>query len=288
MGRRSARSVRYSPGDSARSKGQQRSLLRYGHDALFDEDTHFGHCRRPAGRSFRTALRRAGHVQDDLRNGLLRDDEYRQPAGFFQKRDADYDRMEDRGANNLCARGERLRRRSRDSMAARRLGNRPLGARDRRVGAVGRRQRRSLFRSGPDGPGRALLGSVRAGTSGRSDPRNDEGPYSPCGARGHRFRGVRRDPGHGARRDAALDGNESGRGSRGEQFPDAVPVRPDARRSRPAEDSGNDGDGSGLSGRAGRRLLEGYGGDRPLRRGRATLRARNAAVRGRAQDRALA
>lgn len=56
----------------------------------------------------------------------------------------------------------------------------------------------------------------------------------------------------------------------------------------PAEDSGNDGDGSGLSGRAGRRLLEGYGGDRPLRRGRATLRARNAAVRGRAQDRALA
>lgn len=97
-------------------------------------------------------------------------------AGFFQKRDADYDRMEDRGANNLCARGERLRRRSRDSMAARRLGNRPLGARDRRVGAVGRRQRRSLFRSGPDGPGRALLGSVRAGTSGRSDPRNDRGP----------------------------------------------------------------------------------------------------------------
>ena len=118
--------------------------------------------------------------------------------------------------------------------------------------------------------------------------RNDEGPYSPCGARGHRFRGVRRDPGHGARRDAALDGNESGRRCRGEQFPDAVPVRPDARRGRPAEDSGNDGDGSGLSGRTGRRLLEGYGGDRPLRRGRATLRARNAAVRGRAQDRALA
>ena len=47
---------------------------------------------------FGTALRRAGHVQDDLRNGLLRDDEYRRPAGFFQKRDADYDRMEDEGS----------------------------------------------------------------------------------------------------------------------------------------------------------------------------------------------
>ena len=75
------------------------------------------------------------------------------------------------GADRLRARGEHLRDRSRDPVAARRARPDLLGRRDRGDGGVARLERRRLLRSRADRPRVASLGSVRARNDRRPDAR---------------------------------------------------------------------------------------------------------------------
>ena len=161
------------------------------------------HRRRPAGGAVRPGLPRARARQEHLRHRLLPAAEHRGAGGGVGQQPADHRRLAQGRQPDLRARRQRVHRRRRRAVAARRAEDRPVGRRDRGAGGIGARQRRRLPRPGVRGPRRAALGRLRARHDLRPHPRRDGGAHRARRAGGDRVPERRRAGGDGEGRAAS-------------------------------------------------------------------------------------
>ena len=125
----------------------------------------------------------------------------------------------------LRARGRRVRRGRRGPVAPGRARPDRDGGGDRGPGALGAGHRGRLPGARLRGPGRALLGHVRAGRSGGAHPRDHARPRRPGDARGDRLPDPGRARRDGCRGGGAPRGAAGRRGRDRERFPLPVPGR---------------------------------------------------------------
>ncbi len=93
---------------------------------------------------------------------------------------ADHGGVDGGGQHGLRARGRGVHRGRGRAVAARRPRHHPAGRGDAGAGRVGPGHRRRLSRARLRGPGRALLGSLRAGHAGRDHARHRAAPTWPA------------------------------------------------------------------------------------------------------------
>ena len=224
LGRRAVRVVRRAAKHAAESVRVGASFRIHGRERGRREDRDLGGRRRSAGGAVRAALHRKGRHQKHLRYGLLYVDEHRHRAHALKARlDHDARRGRRRTKAAICSRGQRVCRRSGDTMASRRAQDDRDVRRDRADRAQRPRHGWSLYRPCVHRARRAALGRARARHCLRHYARHGQGALCQSGARIDRLSGGRRHARDGERCRIRHQMPRGRRRSVRQQLLDAVP-----------------------------------------------------------------